>query len=60
MKHCRNCDYWKWVGPWRGICTKDRFTKPKWSQSADANGCPDYTPFNRPAYQVATKGSENG
>ena len=42
IKYCRNCDYWKEKGQWRGVCGLDHFTKPRWSQSASANGCPDY------------------
>ena len=52
MKHCRDCDFWKSVGMWQGICTKDIFTKPQFGSKANPRiyGCEEYQDFKVQKY----------
>jgi len=48
MNMCKDCIYWEKVGAWQGTCRKHAWNKPRWSQSANANGCPDYIDKSNP------------
>ena len=43
IKLCRNCEHWYTTRQWMGYCTLHDTEKDRWSESASANGCKDYT-----------------
>lgn len=51
---CRNCIHWRATLQWKGNCLKHPWEKDKWSETASANGCPDYKD-KYAKYQVAGK-----